>query len=62
MRLTGLEIPVTACVTEASSAPSVSDSSLQEAREDREAAQVRERLDSVQVSHEFFEKSLVLGS
>ena len=48
VRLTGPGSPVTACVTEAPSAPSVSDSSLQEAGE---AAQVKERLDSVQVSN-----------
>merc|ERR1719350_1543699 len=52
VRLTGPGSPVTARVTEAPSAPPESDSSLQEAGE---AAQVKERLDSVQAEKDKLE-------
>jgi len=50
-RVSEVSLTGPACVTEAPSAPSVSDSSLQEARED----EVRERLDSVQAEKDKLE-------
>lgn len=50
-RVSEVSLTSPACVTEAPSAPSVSDSSLQEARED----EVRERLDSVQAEKDKLE-------